>query len=83
MPDGQGHVITIQGTGHQNFTDRGVYFFVLMHQLGITGSIDGARALAITDAYVRAFFDSAFGGPRSPLLGGPSAVYPEVRFETP
>lgn len=83
IPSGQGHVITIAGTGHQNFTDRGVYFFFLMHQLGLAGYISGARALAITDAYIRAFFDSMFGDPASALLDGPSADYPEVHFETP
>ena len=83
MPVGQGHVITIEGTGHENFSDRGVYFFFPLHQLGFTGSIDGARALAITDAYLRAFFDVAFGGLPTPLLAGPSSSYPEVRFETP
>jgi dienelactone hydrolase len=80
---GQGHVITINGTGHENFTDRGIYFFLFLHQLGVVGSIDGARALTITDTYVLAFFEASFGGNSSPLLAGPSSDYPEVQFETP
>jgi Platelet-activating factor acetylhydrolase, isoform II len=78
-----GHVMTITGTGHFNFSDRGIYFFFLLHQLGAVGSIDGVRALLVTDTYLREFFDASFGGLPSPLLAGPSAEYPEVHFETP
>ena len=75
--------MTITGTGHFNFSDRGIYFFFLLHQLGAVGSIDGVRALVVTDTYLRAFFDASFGGLPSPLFAGPSAEYPEVHFETP
>jgi hypothetical protein len=47
---GQGHVLTVAGTGHFNFTDRGVYFD-LVDSLFL-GSIDGARALRVTSTYV-------------------------------
>jgi predicted dienelactone hydrolase len=83
VPRGQGHVLTVQGTAHQNFTDRAVYFWALMRPVGMLGAIDGRRGLAITSRYVRAFFDGLLQGARSPLLAGPSSAYPEVRFQSP
>jgi hypothetical protein len=76
MPAGQGHVLTVAGTGHFNFTDRGVYFD-LVDSLFL-GSIDGARALRVTSTYVRAFFTSYLLGRADLLMTGPSATYLEV-----
>lgn len=81
VPRGQGHVLTVQGTAHQNFTDRAVYFWALMRPLGVLGPINGRRGLAITSRYVRAFFDGPLQGGRSSLLSRPSSAYPEVRFQ--
>ena len=80
IPAGQGHVLTVAGTQHLNFTDRGVYFD-LVDSLFL-GSIDGARALRVTSTYVRAFFSSYLLGRADVLMTGPSATYPEVRAES-
>jgi dienelactone hydrolase len=47
----------------------------------IVGSIDPARALAITAAYIDAFFGEYLKGQSTSLLQGPSPDYPEVSFE--
>ena len=46
----------------------------------IFGSIDPTRAVAITNAYLVAFFDQYLGGTHEPLLASPSTDYPEVTF---
>ncbi len=46
------------------------------------GTIDPARALTITKAYVEAFFGEYLEGRKSPLLNGASPEYPEIAFET-
>lgn len=70
--------IMVTGTEHQSFTDAGV----LAGQLGIDigATIDANRALAITRAYTRAFFDLHLRGTRQPLMTAPSSRYPEVTF---
>ncbi|WP_188316863.1 alpha/beta hydrolase family protein [Solihabitans fulvus] len=80
---GQGHVWTVAGASHYNFTDRGVYFNLLRSQVAHLGPIDGARASAITNAYTRAFFDAYLRGRPAPPLTGESSTYPEVRQESP
>jgi hypothetical protein len=80
IPAGQGHVLTVAGTQHLNFTDRGVYFDLVAFLF--LGSIDGARALRVTSTYVRAFFTSYLLGRADPLMTGPSAIYPEVHAES-
>jgi dienelactone hydrolase len=82
VPPGDGHVLSVAGTGHDSFTDRAVSFNLLGRQLGFTGSIDGARALRITATYTRAFFDAALLGRPAPLLTGASPAYPEVQVES-
>lgn len=42
---------------------------------------DPARAMTITRAYVKAFFDHHLLGKASSLLNGPAPEYPEVTFE--
>ena len=80
MPAGQGHVLTVAGTGHFNFTDRGVYFD-LVDSLFL-GSIDGARALRVTSTYVRAFFPSYLRSRADLPMTGPSATYLEVHADS-
>lgn len=46
---------------------------------GVTGPIDGRRALEITNAYLVAFFEHTLRGKPSPLLDDGATVYPEVR----
>jgi len=47
----------------------------------LLGSIDPARALTVTDAYLEAFFGQYLQGTSSALLRDPSPRYPEVTFE--
>ncbi len=70
--------IMVSGTVHNSFTDLGV----LAAQLGIDlgASIDADRALAITRAYVSAFFDQNLRCKPQPLMAAPSPAYPEVTF---
>jgi dienelactone hydrolase len=70
--------IMVSGVDHSSFTDLGV----LADQLGIDigASTTGDRALAITRAYVRAFFDQNLGCRPEPLMAAPSPAYPEVTF---
>jgi Platelet-activating factor acetylhydrolase, isoform II len=70
--------IMVTGTVHQSFTDLGVF----AGQLGIDigASIDADRALAITRAYTKAFFDLHLRGKPQPLMTAPSPDYPEVTF---
>jgi dienelactone hydrolase len=82
VPAGQGHVLTIAGTRHDDFTDRSAMFNLFGRQLGVLGPLGGARALRVAGAYVRAFFDAALGRGDGALLAGPSPAYPEVRFES-
>lgn len=83
-PRGESYHISIKGTEHFNFSDYAVYPIPLtLRLLGALGSIDGARGLQITRAYVRAFFDTYLNQTPSPLLQGPSSAYPEVQFLTP
>jgi dienelactone hydrolase len=70
--------IMVTGTVHQSFTDLGV----LAGQLGIDigATIDANRALAITRAYTKAFFDQHLRRKPQPLMTAPSPSYPEVNF---
>ncbi|HKN54106.1 MAG TPA: alpha/beta hydrolase, partial [Amycolatopsis sp.] len=70
--------IMVSGTVHSSFTDLGV----LAAQLGVDlgNSIDANRALAITRAYVSAFFDQNLRCRPQPLMAAPSPAYPEVTF---
>ena len=79
VPPGQGHVLTVAGAEHYNFTDQGVYFDLV--NSAFLGSIDGARALRISSRYLEAFFSSYELGHPDQLLAGPSSAFPEVRAE--
>jgi hypothetical protein len=70
--------LMVAGTVHSSFTDAGV----LADQLGIDlgASIGGERAVAVTRAYLRAFFDQHLRCRPQPLLAAPSPAYPEVTF---
>lgn len=78
------YLLTIQGIQHFNFADYSVIFAPALYPLGLLGSLNGARGLQITSAYVRAFFDTYVkDAPPSSLLQGPSPTYPEVQFAKP
>ena len=76
---GEGHLLTMAGAEHFDFTDLPL-LSPLTPALGLSGEIDGRRALAIINAYSVAFFDRNLKGETSPLLEGPSPDYPEVSF---
>jgi dienelactone hydrolase len=73
--------LVVAGAVHASFTDLAL----LADQTGIdTGAgLSGARSLAITRAYVRAFFDQHLRGRPQALLDQPSPRYPEVTFCSP
>lgn len=48
----------------------------------LVGSANPARTLAVTCAYVEAFFGHYLKGERTALLDGPSLDYPEVTFKS-
>jgi hypothetical protein len=70
--------IMVTGTVHQSFTDLGVFAGQLGIDIGAT--INANRALAITRAYTKAFFDLHLHGKPQPLMTAPSPRYPEVTF---
>jgi hypothetical protein len=70
--------VMVTGTVHPSFTDLGVLASQLGVDLGAT--IDAERALTITRAYVRAFFDQHLLCTAQPLMARPSPRYPEVTF---
>ncbi|MFN8494608.1 MAG: hypothetical protein U0350_43810 [Caldilineaceae bacterium] len=80
LPNG-GYQLTIRGARHFNFTDLAVLYAPVIRLMGLTGKIDGERGWRITSAYTVAFFDQYLKGVASPLLKGPSTVYPEVEFK--
>jgi dienelactone hydrolase len=73
MRGGMYHVL-VAGTAHASFSDAPLISPDKFPRI----RIDAERALAITRAYVVAFFDRHLKGERVPLLDGPSPEYPEA-----
>ena len=71
------YVVMIAGTTHGSFDDLKLMPFATRR----SESIEPVRALAVTKAYVKAFFSQHLKGETSSLLGGSSPDYPEVTFE--
>jgi len=76
---GEGYLLTMAGAEHFDFTDLPL-LSPLTQTLGLSGEIDGKRALAVINAYSVAFFDHLLKGKASPLLEGPSSAFPEATF---
>jgi Platelet-activating factor acetylhydrolase, isoform II len=79
---GDGYLVSIPGMFHGDIAD--LPFAIaspLGTWLGTTGPTDWRRSHAILNAYSLAFFDRYVQGKPEPLLDGPSAEFPEVRFE--
>ncbi|MEU9303598.1 alpha/beta hydrolase [Streptomyces sp. NPDC048269] len=80
--DGWKRWITFADSGHFSFSD----FPVIGDRLGIPSPeapLSGVRSVELTRRYVGAFFDQHLKGTPQPVLDGPSADAPEVRFHTP
>ncbi len=73
-------VITILGTAHYDFSDIPA-LSPLAQQLGLKGPINGRRVQQILLEYTIAFFDRYLKGKTTSLFEGPSAVYPELRWD--
>ncbi|MCP3758008.1 alpha/beta hydrolase [Streptomyces sp. TBY4] len=72
--------LTLAGSDHFTFTDGAV----ILDHFGVPRSpLPADRALALTRAYVAAFFDQHLKGIAQPLLDGPSAANPEMIFHNP
>ena len=71
-------VITIAGTTHSFPADTGLMPFAKDWQ---GQSANPSRAMTITRAYIKAFFDQHLLGKDSSLLNGQAPEYPEVTFE--
>ncbi len=73
--------LLVAGTVHASFTDLAL----LADQIGIDigAGLPGSRSLAITRAYVRAFFDQHLRSRPPALLDQPSPRNPEVTFCSP
>jgi hypothetical protein len=75
--------LTLAGAEHSFSGDFGLLPFIPTSAKKTKfGSIDPARALTLTKAYVEAFFGKYLEGKKSPLLNGPAPEYPEITFET-
>ena len=75
--------LTLAGSEHGFSQDWGLLPFIpaSAKRAGL-GTIDPARALTVTKAYVEAFFGEYLEGKKSPLLNCPSPDYREITFET-
>jgi hypothetical protein len=80
-----GYYLSISGTRHFNFSDLPLRLSplarMLFRGLGLIGPIQPDRGLAVSNAYLVAFFDQYLKGANSDLLQGPSLAYPEVQLE--
>jgi hypothetical protein len=71
------YIVTIAGTSHPFPSDMGLMPFAKDWRHDANPS----RALAVTKAYVEAFFDQHLLGRSVSLLNGPSPDFPEATFE--
>ncbi|MFF2142816.1 alpha/beta hydrolase family protein [Kitasatospora sp. NPDC058190] len=80
--DGWKQWLTVDGTNHSSFTDYPLFSeaFGIPQDPGTT--VSGRRAIDLTRQYVGAFFDLQLKGVEQPLLDGPTAANPEVRFHS-
>ncbi|MDX2293610.1 MULTISPECIES: alpha/beta hydrolase family protein [Streptomyces] len=77
---GDKYWLTVDRADHLGFTDAPV----LLRHLGLPyGDLAAERAVAVTRAYVAAFFDEHLRGREQPLLDGPDSAHPEVVFHRP
>ncbi|MFC9647837.1 alpha/beta hydrolase family protein [Streptomyces sp. NPDC056937] len=78
--DGWKRWLTVAGADHFTFTDAPF----LAGKLGLpVPELPATRSADLTRGYVSAFFDQHLRGIPRPLLDGPTAANPEVRFNNP
>ncbi|MFD3914270.1 alpha/beta hydrolase family protein [Streptomyces sp. NPDC058603] len=78
--DGWKRWLTVAGADHFTFTDAPF----LAGKLGLpVPELPATRSIDLTRAHVGAFFDQHLRGIARPLLDGPTAAHPEVRFHNP
>jgi predicted dienelactone hydrolase len=77
----EGYLATIDGTAHYDFSDLPL-LSPLTQQMGLSGSLNGDRAVHIVNTYTLAFLNNQLKGQPSPLLSGNSADYPELHLTT-
>jgi hypothetical protein len=75
-------VATILGTRHHDFSDLPL-LSPLAPLMGLKGPIKGERVVKIINDYLVAFFDQTLKDIPAPLPFEPSAMYPDLRWETP
>lgn len=84
LPDGRRLLMTIRGAHHFSFSDQALlksqHLMRALGMLGVLGSLDARRGLAITADYLHRFFDVYLEGAPPVLLKDPSRRYPEVRL---
>jgi len=78
---GPAYMLTLNGITSFSVGDFGIWPGMPQDfQDNWLGEVDSARAIQITNAYIRAFFDYYLMEKDTPLLDGPSPDYPEVEF---
>jgi hypothetical protein len=70
------YAITVENARHSNFADVSV-FVPLLRWLGVTGTIDGKRAIEIMNVVATRFFDAHVRDTGAPVL--PLEGFPELR----
>ncbi len=73
-------VVTILGTRHHDFSDLPL-LSPLAPQLGLKGPINGKLVVKILNDYLVAYFDQELKGIPSVIPFGPSADYPDLRWD--
>jgi predicted dienelactone hydrolase len=77
--------VTIAGTTHANFTDKGLWSPYLKYASKFinyySGPIEARRMIELKRAYLLAFFDRHLKGLPAPLLESSNPAFPEVDYQ--
>lgn len=83
--EGPAYFVSIAGAKHFNFSDVPLRFTapgrLVLRLMGATGTITPERGLAISNAYLVAFFDTYVKGAAAPLLSAP-LTFPETQVSS-
>lgn len=77
----ESYLATITGTAHYDFSDLPL-LSPLTHQMGLSGTLNGNRAVHIVNTYTLAFLNHHLKNQPTPLLEGNTATYPELHLTT-